>query len=415
MTAQCITDVTAETLESAAKGVGLVPHLQPIVALPEGTTVGFEALARWPSLHNPSPLDVFAYAAAAGQLNDLDQLCINAALQGALTRQLPKGTLLAVNNEPASTYVRRSGNDLLDHAHDELTVMFELTERDLLTHPHALLAKVAALRDDGFTLALDDVGAHPDSLALLDLLAPDVVKLDLRLVQSQPRRGQARILAAVLAHHERTGATILAEGIENDDHLEQALALGATLGQGYKYTAPSTYEGIDRWVPPVQTRSNQPPAGSPFDLLASGVPTRTARKQTLTAFSQHIEEQASDTPDHPMVLTTLQQGQHFTPATRQRYHDLAQSSPLVAVFGRHLPADLGDGVRAVRLSHTDPLSAEWTVLALGAQISVALIARECDDQVNQHRPDQDRRFDFTITYDRALVTAVARNLLDRVV
>jgi hypothetical protein len=31
-----------------------------------------------------------------------------------------------------------------------------------------------------------------------------------------------------------------------------------------------------------------------------------------------------------------------------------------------------------------------------------------------HRPDHDRRFDFTITYDRPLVTAAAHNLLDRI-
>ncbi|MCU1694128.1 MAG: diguanylate phosphodiesterase [Mycobacterium sp.] len=38
--------------------------------------------------------------------------------------------------------------------------MFELTERGLLAHPHALLAEVTALRADGFAIALDDVGAH---------------------------------------------------------------------------------------------------------------------------------------------------------------------------------------------------------------------------------------------------------------
>ncbi|MET0698034.1 MAG: EAL domain-containing protein [Mycobacterium sp.] len=414
MSAQTNSATTADMLGAAAEGAGLVSHLQPIVALPDEATVGFEALARWPSLDNPSPLDVFTHAAVAGQANDLDQLCIDAALRAALMRQLPRGTLLAINCEPASTYVGRRENEALNRGHDELTVMFELTERDLLAHPHALLSKVAALREDGFLLALDDVGAHPDSLALLDILAPDVIKLDLHLVQSQPRRDQTRILAAVLAHHERTGATILAEGIENDDHLEQALALGATLGQGYKYPGPDTHEGIRPWTPPGPTPSCQASPGSPFDLLASGVPTRIARKQTLTAFSQHIEAQAGDTHDHPMVLTALQQDQYFTPAIRDRYEELAQSSPLVAVFGQHLPTDLGNQVRGVRLSPTDPLSTEWTVLALGPQISVALIGRECDSQVNRNRADDDRRFDFTITYNRALVTAVAHNLLNRI-
>jgi EAL domain-containing protein (putative c-di-GMP-specific phosphodiesterase class I) len=77
-------------------------------------------------------------------------------------------------------------------------------------------------------------------LALLDVVYPDVVKLDLHLVQSQPGDDQARILSAVLAHRERTGAVLLAEGIESDEHQEQALAMDATLGAGLQVRTPRT-------------------------------------------------------------------------------------------------------------------------------------------------------------------------------
>jgi EAL domain-containing protein (putative c-di-GMP-specific phosphodiesterase class I) len=406
--------VVGRRLDAAAQGVGLAPVLQPIVALSDEAIVGYEALARWPSLNNPCPIDVFAYASAAGQLDELDQLCIDAAIRTALRRRLPRGTMLAINCEPLSTYVGRADDDVLARGHDELTLMFELTERSLLTHPHALLAKVAALRQDGFAIALDDVGAHPDSLALLDVLSPDVIKLDLHLVQSQPRRNQARTLAAILAHHERAGAVIIAEGIENDDHLEQALALGACLGQGHKYACPGPLNQARVWAPSIKTSSPRLVSGSPFDILTSDAPLRTARKRTLTALSRHIEDQASHTTDPPIVLTTLQHAQHFTAATQRRYLDLAQSSPLVAIFGQHLPPDLGSSIRGVHLSPDDPLCSEWAVLALGAQIAVALIAHERHDHSNQQQPDNDRRFDFTITYNRSLVTAVAHNLLDRI-
>jgi EAL domain-containing protein (putative c-di-GMP-specific phosphodiesterase class I) len=400
-------------LASATEGFGLASTLQPIVTLPDGGVVGFEALARWPALDNPSPADVFAYASTNGQLVMLDHLCIDAAIHAALARRLPHGTTLAINCEPETPYVRPADNAVLARGRDELQIMFELTERHLLDHPHALLAKVAALRQDGFTIALDDVGAHPDSLALLDVLSPDVVKLDLHLVQSQPRRDQTRILAAVLAHHERTGATILAEGIETDDHLEQALALGATLGQGYKYTAAGPIDETYAWPMPAQTPPAVLVAASPFDLLTSAMTLRTGRKKTLLAFSRHIEDQARYTADPPMVLATLQHAENFTAATRRRYLDLARASPLVAIFGQHLPPDLAPGIRGVHLHPADPLQTEWTVVALGAQMSVALIARERDDDENLRLPDHDRRFDFIITYNRSLVTAVAHTLLDR--
>ncbi|MGK2866302.1 MAG: EAL domain-containing protein, partial [Mycobacterium sp.] len=269
------------------------------------------------------------------------------------------------------------------------------------------------LRRDGFTIALDDVGAHPDSLSLLDVLMPDVIKLDLRLVQSQPRRGQTRTIAAVLAHRERTGATILAEGIENDVHLEQALALGATLGQGFKYWYPGADEEIQPWTLPAKNLPSSPVLDSPCDLFRGDATPRTARKEILTALSRHIEDQAIHTADPPMILSTLQQARNFTPATRRRYLHLAQSCPLVAVFGQELPADLGFGIRGVALRKTDPLCSEWTVVALGAQMAVALIARECGDPQVQGGTDKDRRFEFIVTYNRSLVTAVARTLLDR--
>lgn len=408
-----VRDVVSDEIVAAARGVGLSPVLQPIVVLPTGDIIGFEALARWPNLNNPCPVDVFAFASQAGQLDELDQLCVDAAIDAALARRLPRATLLAVNCEPGSPYVGCSDNDLLARGHGELNIMFELTERSLMIHPRALLAKVAALRRDGFLIALDDVGAHPDSLSLLDVLMPDVIKLDLQLVQTQPRRDRTRTIAAVLAHQERTGATILAEGIENDDHLEQALVLGATLGQGFKYWRPGADEEVQPWPQPVKAQLPQRVLSSPCDLLSGNATRRTARKEILTALSQNIEDHALHTADPPMVLSTLQEVRNFTAGTRRRYLHLARSCPLVAVFGQKLPADLGFGIRGVALRDTDPLCNEWTVVALGAQIAVALIARECEDSENRDGPDNDRRFEFTITYNRSLVTAVARTLLDR--
>ena len=87
---------------------------------------------------------------------------------------------------------------------------------------------------------------------------------------------------------------------------------------------------------------------------------------------------------------------------------------MVAVFGTNMPADVGFGVRGIALEPTDELAMEWTVLALGPHMAVALIARERDGDVDETGRDEDRRFDFVITYDRAIVTAAASNMLARV-
>jgi EAL domain-containing protein (putative c-di-GMP-specific phosphodiesterase class I) len=74
--------------------------------------------------------------------------------------------------------------------------------------------------------------ADPASLALLPLLAPDLIKLDMALIRERPGQHAARVMSAVAAHAERTGAVVLAEGVETEQHRVTARALGATYGQG---------------------------------------------------------------------------------------------------------------------------------------------------------------------------------------
>ncbi|AQA05098.1 hypothetical protein BVC93_24860 [Mycobacterium sp. MS1601] len=328
-----------EDLDAAAMGSGLLPAFQPIVTLPNQTVIGYEALARWPLLSGMSPARVFERAEQMGVLEDLDRLCVQGAASGALKGNSSPGMMLFINSEPTAAHVPGSGTTgALGRAASKFTIVFELTERRLLAKPHTLLRKVNALRADGFLIALDDVGAEPESLALLDVISPEIIKLDLRLIQRQPDRVQARALTAILAHHERAGTVIVAEGIETEEHFEQSLAYGATLGQGYWFgrpgelaTEPQTWS-----CPPIPTTSSLPRGGSIFELIADKLPVRTVRKPTLVAFSRHLERLATAADTPPIVLTTVQHAGYFFGVTEQMYRELGQRSPLVAVFGTGL-------------------------------------------------------------------------------
>src|SRR3712207_2307682 len=115
----------------------------------------------------------------------------------------------------------------------------EITERAIAARPAELLRTVERVRELGWAIAVDDVGAESMSLAFLPLLCPDVVKLDLRLVQERPGPAVAEIMNAVNAYAERSGAVVLAEGVEHEGHLEAARGLGATLGQGWLFGRPA--------------------------------------------------------------------------------------------------------------------------------------------------------------------------------
>ena len=69
------------------------------------------------------------------------------------------------------------------------TVVIEITERALIANPDSLLHALTRFRVHGWGVAIDDVGADSRSLALMPLLYPDVIKLDLRRLQrARPRR-----------------------------------------------------------------------------------------------------------------------------------------------------------------------------------------------------------------------------------
>ena len=407
----------AREWDDAVTGRGLHMAFQNVVSLPGGRPIGVEALARWGS--GVQPEAVFARATASGHLWLLDRLCIKAAIKGALAGGLSDGSALFINCEATTPYVGLADDDLVGQAMDRFRLIFELTERSLAAHPAALLQKVAALRSDGFGIALDDVGAQPDSLALLDVVAPDVIKLDLALVQSQPRYHQARTWASVLAHHEHAGATVCAEGIETGEHLHRAMALGASLGQGYLFGRPGPLNadvlGSSHSAVQLSRRERRTGQASPFDTVADSVPTRVERKDTVLALARYIEGQAAAAPDPPIVLAAVQRAEFFEGETRDRYHHMAASSPLVVVYGSDLQGDLGHGVRGARISPTDPLIDQWIVLTLGANTAAAFVAREVGDAVANGFRDGDRRFEVALTNDRALITSVAHSLLTRVI
>ncbi|MGE4027953.1 sensor domain-containing phosphodiesterase [Mycolicibacterium sp.] len=398
-------------LNDAISGKGLVTAYQRVVALPSEEIVGYEALARFPERKNVTPLDILGHAKSTGQLALLDHACVREAARGALKGNSAPGMLLLVNSEPATAYADLSKDLDVMRAAETFRLVFEITERGLFTDLRALLRKVAVLRSLGIGIAMDDIGAHPDSLALLDVIAPDIVKLDIGMVQSAPSEVQVHTIAAILAYHERTNAMICAEGIETDEHLEQALACGATLGQGYKFGAaeeltvsPSPFA----WPGPGELARPETDS-SVFHVTATGQQTRTVHRRELIELIQQVQQRAATAETPPIVLSALG-GEELGEQTRRRYRDLAEKSPLVAVFGHHIPAGLGDRVRKVRLDKEDPLADEVSIVVLGPDTAAGVVARE---KVTTSQSNGDRLYDVVSTEDRDRAAAAVRSLLER--
>ena len=386
----------------------LKPQYQPIFDLTSGEMVGTEALARWPGL-GISPEPAFAWGSREGRLDELDEACRNAAIDDAIAHGLPWRFALFVNLEP-SVLGPRTASRLLARTAGHVDLVVEITERALLHRPAELLAACHQLRSAGCAIALDDVGALPDSLALLPFLAPDVIKLDVALVQVWPNVGQATIYTTVAAYAERTGATVLAEGIETAAHLDQALALGATLGQGFYFQRPGP---LGAMAPPGQSLSRRQPVSaapvSPFSLVDPSM-VRIAPKKMIEGLSKHLEYQALRLETPPVVLGAFEEALHFTPLSAARFAHLATLCPMVAAFGVGLPAEPASRVRGVSLGSDDPLRREWIVAVVGAHYTGALVAQDLGDS----GPERLRRFAFVLTHDYDTVMGAARSMMSRI-
>lgn len=257
------------------------------------------------------------------------------------------------------------------------------------------------------------------SLAFMPLIRPDIVKLDLRLVQQRPGPAVAAIMNAVNAYAERSGATLLAEGIETEQHLGVARALGARLGQGWLFGRP--YTSLTGAMPhgslQLTARTTDSPVITPFDALPRGTTPRRSTKPLLVELSQHLERAAFALGSTAVVLSTFRYAHHFTPATSRRYQALAEQVGFVAALGVELSTHPAPGVRGAHLAHHDPLRDEWDVVVLAPHFSAALLARDLHPATGPQQsstPDRAREFDFALTYDRDLVCRAAESLLARV-
>lgn len=197
----------------------------PVVALTTGTVAGWRAEARFPGTATP---DVwFAAAADAGLAAPLQALL----LQTALARR-PDSGLVHVAVDPWLLGAPAVHEALQVPLTD---VVVELTDSPV-DDEATLLQRCARLAARGARIAV------PAALLLrVPQLAADVVVLPQGLtagVAGDPRR--TAVVAGLLAYAERTGATVLADGVETTAELSGLSRLGVPLARGWQLGRPST-------------------------------------------------------------------------------------------------------------------------------------------------------------------------------
>jgi EAL domain-containing protein (putative c-di-GMP-specific phosphodiesterase class I)/DNA-binding NarL/FixJ family response regulator len=209
---------------------------QPIVALAEDRVVGVEALSRFDTNPRRSPDVWFGDAVAAGLGTELDMAAAQKALR--ILPDLPRGVDLFLNVRPESIFSDRFA-ELMSDVNAE-SVVLELTEHAPVHDYDGLTACVDALRDSGFRVAVDDVGAGYASLRHILNLRPDVLKIDISLCRFiETDRARQMLAGALMSLGREIGATVVAEGIETGAELQAVRDLGVDGAQGFHLGRPA--------------------------------------------------------------------------------------------------------------------------------------------------------------------------------
>ena len=231
---------------------------QPIVRFTDRTVLAYEALAR----PNQSGVDLsvdglFAAAQRLGYGRDLDWICRRLCLE--TSRPLIAGPRLFMNIGVPALLAPVHGPDqmslLLEYTNwDPSELTLEITERDLISDLDRFSDVLAAYREEGFTFAIDDVGDGHSTLEVLAAACPEYIKVARRLTARASQPGPRAAIKAVVSFATSIGATVIAEGIEDEYQAVQMADLGCHLGQGYGLGRPQWLEAHQTVASPVPLR-----------------------------------------------------------------------------------------------------------------------------------------------------------------
>lgn len=236
----------AATLESALAGAldrnELFLHYQPQACLASGRIVAVEVLLRWQSpVWGRVPPDTFIpLAEQSGLIVPIGEWVLREAcaqLRAWQSRGLPP-VAIAVNVSPRQF----CEGDLVASVHAILDeqrvpprlVELELTEGRMLHDPEQVAAALRLLRKTGVRIALDDFGTGFSSLAHLQRLSVDTIKIDRSFIRNlgrDPQRGV--IVGGILAIARGLGLRVVAEGVETESELGYLRDRGCDHVQGY--------------------------------------------------------------------------------------------------------------------------------------------------------------------------------------
>jgi diguanylate cyclase len=248
-------NLTEELRTALLDGDELTCHYQPKINASDESVHSVEALLRW---HHPSrglllPEEILPAVERAGLLRKLANRTINLALEQIQSwREQGIAETVAVNLSATNLLdldlVGTIERLLRTHGLPADALIIEITESALVDSVRSRNT-VAALQQLGVHISLDDYGTGWSSLARLQDVSVDELKLDrifvARLAQD-PR--SVAIVRSTVALAQSLGADLVAEGVEDEVTLSALRSYGCTITQGFVHSPPLPPDDLQHWI-----------------------------------------------------------------------------------------------------------------------------------------------------------------------
>jgi len=243
------------TLRKAIDRRELFLLYQPLFSLEDQSLRGAEALVRWkhPERGVVLPGDFIPLAEERGLIANIDTFVFDEACRQLAVwvadGSLPEGFTMAVNlsgrqlSDPR--LVDRIASSIKSHGVAPHQLCLEITETALIGELGEATTTMGDLSKLGVRIALDDFGTGYSTLAHVQRLNVDILKIDRSFVEQIGGSDRDReIIAAITAMAHALGMSVVGEGIETTRQLGELTALGCDEGQGYLLARPLPPEQV---------------------------------------------------------------------------------------------------------------------------------------------------------------------------
>ena len=222
-------------------------YLQPKYQILGNVLAGAEALVRWdhPRWGMQSPAEFIPIFEKNGFITRLDQFVWEKSCE--LLRKWDDGGLpcipVSVNVSRADIYHANIADILLKtvrkYGLDPSRLHLEITESAYTEDPDQIIETVRHLRELGFIIEMDDFGSGYSSLNMLNQMPIDILKLDMRFIQSETAKPMDQgILRFIMELARWMGLRVVAEGVETQEQLDRLIEVACDYVQGYYFSKP---------------------------------------------------------------------------------------------------------------------------------------------------------------------------------